>query len=80
MIAAAEQVTAADLVGVDLVFLEGGEFGAGVGNPFFQGLALFSRQVLDLERRAGGDTDLGKARQQVFFTVLGAAKASMKFR
>ena len=70
MIAATEQVTAGDLVRVDFVFFEGCKLGAGIGNAVLQGFALFSGQVLELERCARGDTDLGKTREQVFFTVL----------
>jgi hypothetical protein len=80
VITGAKQVTAADFVRVDLVFLERGEFGLGVTDAVFKGLALLGAELFQIEWLTGTDADFGEACEQVFFNVLRRGEASMKFR
>ncbi|MNV34582.1 hypothetical protein D3C71_1260080 [compost metagenome] len=70
VIAGAEEIATGDLMGIHLVFLEGGELGLGIADAVFQRLALFGGEGLEVERLAGNDADGGETRQQVFLGVL----------
>ncbi|MNO59984.1 hypothetical protein D3C76_505840 [compost metagenome] len=71
VIAGTEKVAAGDFVGIDPGFLELGEFSLGIADAILQGLALFGREVAQVERLAGFDADFRETPEQVFFHVLG---------
>ncbi|MNV08836.1 hypothetical protein D3C71_993110 [compost metagenome] len=74
VIAGAEQIVAADLVGIDFGVLELGKLSLGIADAVFQRFALLGAEVGQLERLAGFDTDFGEARKQVLLDILGRSE------